>query len=141
MRSDKGRAFVLRREGKSYRQIADELGVAKSTLSNWFKGVDFSEAIREELTKGAIKKNKKQIEKLNRTRGVALKVTYALAEKEARKEMEQFRRIPLFTTALGLYWAQGDTVSKNQLRFTNTDLQMHKNSSFFSRKPLQYSSR
>lgn len=124
MRSDKGKAFILRREGKSYREISRELGVAKSTLSNWFKGVDFSEAIREELTKEAAKKGRKQLESLNRVRGIALKVKYELAEKEAQKEMQQFRNIPLFTTALGLYWGEGDKVSKNQIRITNTDPNM-----------------
>lgn len=121
MRSDKGEAFLLRRQGKSYREIESKLGVAKSTLSNWFKGVDFSEAIREELTKEASKKSRKRLEDLNRVRGIALAVQYELAEKEALKEMKLYRNLPLFTTALALYWGEGDKLSKNQVRITNTD--------------------
>ena len=124
MRSDKGKAFVLRRSGKSYREISDELGVAKSTLSNWFQGVDFSTAIRSELSKRATKKGAQHLRELNRVRGIALQVHYELAEKEALKEMELFRRIPLFTAALAAYWGEGDKTTKNQVRITNTDPRM-----------------
>ena len=120
MRSDKGEAFLLRRNGKSYREIEAALGVAKSTLSNWFKGVDFSEAIREELTKEASQKNTKRMQSLNKTRGIALQVQYELAEKEAVKEMKLFRNLPLFTTGLGIYWGEGDRVTKSTIRVSNT---------------------
>lgn len=126
MRSDKGKAFILRRSGKSYREIADELGVAKSTLSTWFKGVDFSEAIRSELTKKAAKRSGRQLQELNRVRGIALSVQYEQAEKEALKEMKLYRNLPLFTTALAVYWGEGDKRSRNQVRVTNTDSAMLK---------------
>ena len=121
MRSDKGDAFLMRRAGKSYREISAELGMSMSTLSNWFKGVDFSEAIREELTKQAATKNSHRLQELNRVRGLALDVKYELAEKEALKELKLYRNIPLFTAALALYWGEGDKRSKNHVKITNTD--------------------
>lgn len=121
MRSDKGEAFVLRRQGKSYREISKALQVPVSTLSNWFKGVNFSEAIREELTKEANSKKRKYFQDLNRVRGVALEVQYELAEKEALKEMKLYRNVPLFTTGLALYWGEGDKLSKHHVRIINTD--------------------
>lgn len=124
MRSDKGKAFVLRREGKSYREISAELGVARSTLSNWFKGVDFSEAIRSELTKAATKKSSRRLKELNRVRGIALAVQYENAEKEALKEMKLYRNIPLFTTAIACYWGEGDKATKGLVRLANTDPKM-----------------
>lgn len=126
MRSDKGKAFILRREGKSYREISEQLGVAKSTLSNWFLGVDFSEAIRAELTKKAIKKGRHHLQELNKARGVALKVHYELAEEEALKEMKLYRNVPLFTAAVAAYWGEGDKLSKHHVRITNTDPKMLK---------------
>lgn len=126
MRSDKGKAFILRRSGKSYNEIANELGVAKSTLSNWFQGVDFSEAIRKELTKNAIKKGRLRLQGLNRVRGVALKVQYEIAEKEALKELELYRNIPLFSAAIAAYWGEGDKATKHHIRITNTDAKMLK---------------
>jgi len=117
---------VLRRAGKSYAEIANELGVAKSTLSTWFSGVDFSKAIRSELTKQATKKGAVHLRELHKVRGAALAVRYDLAEKEALKEMELYRRIPLFTTAIAMYWSEGDTYGRNQVRLTSTDPAMLK---------------
>lgn len=124
MRSDKGEAFVMRRAGKSYREISQKLGVAKSTLSNWFAGVDFSKAIKEELTKAANKKGALHLQKLNHVRGVALQVHYGLAKEEALKEMKRYRNLPLFTTSVAAYWGEGDKASKNHVRITNTDPKM-----------------
>lgn len=116
MRSDKGEAFVLRRAGKSYREIATTLGVSKSTLSSWFAGVDFSSAIKEELTKKALKNNKKTLTTLNKTRGISLDVQYRVAEKEAEKELYTYRNTPLFTTAVAMYLVQGDKTTRGRIR-------------------------
>ncbi|MEL6803532.1 MAG: hypothetical protein AAFO91_07115, partial [Bacteroidota bacterium] len=121
MRSDKGKAFVLRSKGKSYREISAELGVAKSTLSAWFAGVDFSEAIRGELTKQAIKKSTRRLKTLSRVRGAALEAQYELAEKEARKELQLYRNMPLFTAALGIYWGEGDITTRHRIRVGSSD--------------------
>ena len=134
MRSDKGEAFVLRRQGKSYREISDELDVAVSTLSNWFAGVDFSKAIKEELIKKAKKKSSRHLTQLNKTRGIALSVQYELAEKEALKELQTFRNVPLFVASIAAYWGEGHKHNKNQLRLTNTDPNMLKMFVFFLEK-------
>ena len=42
MRGDKKQAFSLRNLGKSYSAIVLELGVPKSTLSDWFKNDKWS---------------------------------------------------------------------------------------------------
>ena len=121
MRSDKGEAFLLRRNGKSYREIQAALGVSKGTLSNWFKGVDFSAAIKEELLKEAKKKQARHFSKLNRTRGIALQVQYELAEKEALKELQHFRNVPLFVAGISIYLASGYRQQTNQLRLMTSD--------------------
>jgi len=46
-----------------------------------------------------------------------------LAEKEALKELQSFRNIPLFTTGITAFWVGGYTDRSNQLRFTSTDAQ------------------
>lgn len=50
MRLDKQLAIKLRREGKSYLAISGILGISKSTLSNWFSGVTWSEKTKHRLT-------------------------------------------------------------------------------------------
>ena len=46
-------AIKLRRQGKSYSKISKELGVPKSTLSDWFSDIDWSKSIKADLTKKA----------------------------------------------------------------------------------------
>lgn len=121
MRTDKNDAFILRKQGKSYREICKQLGVARSTLSKWFKGTDFSEAIREELTKSAIQTSTMRLEVLNKARGDTLDALYARAEIEAIHEANLHATNPLFVTAVASYWGEGDKLHKNQLRITNTD--------------------
>ena len=121
MRSDKGEAFVLRRAGKSYSEISRELGIPKSTLSNWFKGVDFSRAIRDELAKRAAKESGRRLRTLARTRGIALSVLYERAETEARKDMRLFRNLPLFVAGIALYRSAGDLTSRHLVRLHSTD--------------------
>src|SRR3989339_669286 len=47
----KGLAIILRRRGKSYRDIEKSLGVRKSTLSGWLKNVKLSDRQIEKLHK------------------------------------------------------------------------------------------
>jgi transcriptional regulator with XRE-family HTH domain len=124
MRTDKNHAIELRKQGKSYTQICEELRVAKSTLSNWFHGTDFSEAIRQELTKKAIDASTVHIEALNKARGDTLVALYERAETEALQEIETYKHSPLFLIAVATYWGEGDKSSKNQVRLTNTDQKM-----------------
>ena len=121
MRSDKGEAFLLRRNGKSYREIEALLGVSKGTLTNWFRGVDFSAAIKDELIKEAKKKRIRHLNRLNKKRGIALSVQYELAEKEAEKDLQHFRNVPLFVAGISVYLATGQRQSKNQLKLTSAN--------------------
>lgn len=124
MRTDKELAFTLRRQGKSYKEIHNELGMSLSTLSNWFKNVDFSEEIKRSITIQAQKRSTTHLQSLNRARGDLLHAYYAQAETEAIKELKENINNPLFISAVAAYWGEGDKLTKNQLRLTNTDPQM-----------------
>ncbi|MCA9355585.1 helix-turn-helix domain-containing protein [Candidatus Kaiserbacteria bacterium] len=124
MRTDKDKAFALRQQGKSYRDICDKLGISKSTLSNWFKGVDFSEKIRKSLVEESRRTSSARIKDLNRTRGETLRASYEVAKQEAQMEMEKYKNDPLFISAVFAYWGEGDKLSRNQVRLTNTDPKM-----------------
>ena len=124
MRADKDKAFALRQQGKSYRDICDKLGISKSTLSNWFKGVDFSEKIRKSLVEESRRTSSARIKDLNRTRGETLRASYEVAKQEAQMEMEKYKNDPLFISAVFAYWGEGDKLSRNQVRLTNTDPKM-----------------
>ena len=52
-RNDKHLAVRLRRLGKGYNFISKELGVPKSTLSDWFSGMTWSKVVKTKLTERA----------------------------------------------------------------------------------------
>lgn len=124
MRSDRQRAIELRKQGKSYVEICSILGMSKSTLSNWFKGVPFSEEIRKSLVKVSITQGTTRIIALNKARGDSLNSLYERAEVEARLEVHSLSKDPLFIASVCAYWGEGDKATKNQIRITNTDPQM-----------------
>lgn len=124
MRTDKPKAFSLRKEGKSYKAISKELSVPVSTLSNWFHGVDFSEDIRKRLAKEVHDESAVRLANLNKERGVALGIRYEQGRFEASNELRKHIGNPLFVSAIVAYWGEGDKLSKNHLRITNTDPQM-----------------
>ena len=124
MRTDKDLAFSLRRQGKTYNEIATTLQVPKSTLSNWFKGVDFSEAIKQSLSIEAEGKSTLRLQILNRARGDILAAHYAQAELEAKQELEKNITNPLFIAGIVAYWGEGDKSKSSLVRLANTDPQM-----------------
>ncbi len=124
MRTDKEDAFELRRQGKSYKEIHNKLGMSVSTLSNWFKGVDFSEDIKRSLVEQNYVNGRKHLEFLNKVRGDLLEAYYQQAKKEAVCDLEKNIHNPLFVSAIAAYWGEGDKASKNHIRITNTDPQM-----------------
>lgn len=126
MRTDKELAFTLRRQGKSYNEISATLSVAKSTLSNWFKGVDFSEDIKKIITERANRDNSIRLQVLNKARGDLLAAHYAQAEIEAMEELSENISNPLFISSIVAYWGEGDKSAGSIVRLANTDPQMIK---------------
>jgi len=104
----------LRRERKiSIKQIADQLGVAKSTVSIWVRDLPLSENRMKELNirhkiKGG--KNRALIARNQRRQ-------YQLVGYEMARNL---KNDPLFVGGCMLHWAEG-AKDKNSLRICNTD--------------------
>lgn len=124
MRDDKDQAIELRKQGKSYAEIKEELGVPKSTLSDWLSPHGWSQNIKEQLRKESIQKTKVNIVELNKARGRVLEELYEQAEEEAKKEFERLKYHPLFMAGLMLYWGEGDRAGDEKVRLGNTDSEM-----------------
>ncbi|MEX2340858.1 MAG: helix-turn-helix domain-containing protein [Candidatus Paceibacterota bacterium] len=124
MRTDKTQALKLRSEGKSYNEITQALGMSKSTLTSWFKGVDFSEAVKKYLSDNVQKISTQRLVSLNKARGSLLQAHYAEAEKEALRDIDKNINNPLFVAAVAAYWGEGDKANNAQVRIINTDPQM-----------------
>ncbi len=126
MRADREKAVELRKEGKSYAAICKELGVPVSTLSGWFRGVEWSkgvaERLRDEGRKGAVVR----MEKLNQLRGERLRKAYERAVGEARNEFRALRYDPLFVAGMTLHMARGTKEVPGQVRFGSADPELLK---------------
>ncbi len=114
MRIDKENAFVLRKQGKSYKEIKAELGVPKSTLSDWFNGQGWSKDLSSKLFEKAKQAHTVRLQELNKIRGENLKKVYEEAIKEALEEFELLKYHPLFIAGLMIYWGEGNKVSKSR---------------------------
>lgn len=121
MRKDKEIAIELRRGGKSYRQIKAELKVPLSTLSDWFKDIEWSRDIAATLARSANAQHVTRLRDLNRVRGEHLSRAYEEGRKEARTAFEDLKYNPLFIAGLMLYWGEGDRATKHLVRLTNTE--------------------
>lgn len=114
---------MLRKKGYSYKEILNEVPVAKSSLSLWLK--DFP------LTKDEKKVLKKRTDS-NISRG-RIKAAAAHRKSRLKRETEQFlvaKRLfakysndTLFHTGVSLYWAEGAKRS-SMFMFINSDIEM-----------------
>ena len=115
------RAFELRRKGKSYNEIIAELGVSKGTVSYWFKDIDWSKDVREQLELRAKEIATVRLIRLNEGKRKRREQIYAVARKESYEEFSHLRTDPLFVAGIFAYWGEGDKKNKNTLKFCNTD--------------------
>ena len=117
----KTRAFELRREGKSIKEIAAEVGVSRGTASTWMKEVSLTAEqelfIKEQMYArghkgrmiGAEMNKNKKIERQK------------IANDEAVEMIEQLSLNELFYLGLGIYWGEGTKAQSTSLAVTNSD--------------------
>ena len=122
MRQDKEQVFVLRKQGKSYREIQKKLGMSKSTVSLWLKDVGWSRQIKKRLVKKhnffLKEKMKKMTERANEKR---LEL-YKDKRKDAVRSYKQFKNEQLFIAGLMVYWGEGDSNLENgKIRVANSN--------------------
>lgn len=108
------KAEQLRDQGYSYNMIRTQLGIAKSTLSNWFKDKAFTpnEHVLQRIQYGPIrsatKRHNLRVQETERIR------------QEALKELGTVSKRDLFLLGIGLYIGEG-AKSHEFVRFTNSD--------------------
>ncbi len=118
-------AIELRKEKKSYREIAKLLHVSKSTVSYWLHDIDWSRDIQEQLTERVRLSSQKRLIHLNELKKVKWQRIYQQAETEAREEFGQLKQNPLFVSGICLYWGEGDKNFVNgKVRLSNVDAKL-----------------
>src|SRR3989344_43603 len=113
MRDDKHIAIKLRKEGKSYNKISKELNIAKSTLSGWFSGLDWSDIIKQELARKANYVARKRLRLVNKQRREMWERWRQEHRDKAAYQFPLLKKNPLFLAGLMLYWGEGDSLMKN----------------------------
>jgi hypothetical protein len=118
---DRQRAIDLRKQGKTYGQIRQELGITKSTLSDWLSKYPLS---KEQLTllgknrassrqvaieKTIIAKQKKHSQRLNSAYRIEKTRWKALTKKEIE------------LAGIFLYWGEGAKLINGPISLNNTD--------------------
>lgn len=121
-RNDKHLALKLRKQGKAYNFISKQLGVPKSTLSDWFGSLKWSNGIKTELTRNAnimARKRMHLIAKANKERWRKWRLQYRV---EAIREFPKLKNNRLFISGIMLYWAEGDNgINGSSVRLANID--------------------
>lgn len=122
MRLDKLQAIQLRKEGKSYLEISNTLGISKSTLSNWFSGVVWSEKTKNRLAALATEKARVRMTAISHRRRAELVESYNKQKITALREFPKFKKDILFIAGLVAYWREGDNkLADGVIRIANTD--------------------
>ena len=117
-------AVALRKQGLSYREILQQIPVAKSTLSEWLHSVNLSEYQQQRLTKKKLASAKRGGEA---KRKIRLLTTGAI-QNAARSEIGSLTKRELWLMGIMLYWAEGSKEKEyhpgSRVQFTNTDERM-----------------
>lgn len=121
-KKEKIKAFELRKEGKSYGQISEILNVNKSTISYWFKNIDWSQDIKKQLIDKSRALSSKRLLHLNALKKQKWANHYLMAEREALAEFDLIKNDRLFITGIAIYWGEGDKFFENgNVRVSNID--------------------
>ena len=114
------RAIELRRLGYSYMDVANELKISKTSVSNWVKNVRLTENeknILQKNLKGKIERGRMKASISIRSRKVFKeKVAYENAEKDFKKYLQD----SLFMLGLGICWSHASK-RPNSFQFTSSD--------------------
>ncbi len=120
----KEKAILLRKDGKSYTEIAKELNVSKTIVSIWLKKYRLSESETIELRNNI----KSRIEKgrVKALISIRSKKVYRdmILYDEAKKTFEVNIKEPFFSYGLALYEGHG-TKKANYYNFTHKDVETH----------------
>lgn len=128
------RALELRKLGWSYSAIKRELGISKSTASNWLNKYPLS---REQLDKLQFH-NEHRIESFRVTMAKKKQKLFDEAVVEQERIIGKLTEKELYLCGLALYWGEGGKTQYSSLTFANTDPRMIKFFLFWLKRAIHY---
>jgi hypothetical protein len=121
-KKDKQKAIVMRKQGMSYSQIKEKLGISKSTLSGWLYNMPLSEKRIKELRDNSPVRIEHYRNTMRAKKEARLKKVY----KKVSKDIGNFSKRDLFLAGLFLYWGEGAKSTNSSTILTNTNPAMLK---------------
>lgn len=110
------KVIALRKLGKSYRQIKQEIKVSKSTLSNWLKNYPLT---RDQIYN--LSHNDKSTEKYRTTMQLKREKQLLGYYDEAKLTLPPISKRELYLAGLLLYWDEGSKANRYRVSISNTD--------------------
>lgn len=138
MRIDKEQAVVLRKTGMSYSEISAKLGVARSTLSSWFREQKWSNDIAIECMRRSKNAAAIKLTVLNTIRGNKLNKIYEESRQDALVDYNELKYHPLFLAGIFLYWSHGNKTSRSRISLSTTDFAVAKMFRLFLQNVCQF---
>lgn len=124
MSNKKEEGVKLLKRGKSYREVSDQLKVAKSTICGWVSSLDEEEkTIIKQYRVDNWRKSIKNYQILLRRKTLSKE---RLLQEESSKAIQEIDRKELLLIGSSLYWAEGSKFSRWQIQFSNSDPEMIK---------------
>lgn len=121
MRKDKNLAISLRKQGKSYNEIAKILKAPKSTLSLWLRNIKMPVEIERKFWDETRKKWARSITEFNKKQAEAARQRAKTLQENAAKDIGALSKKELLLVGTALYWAEGYKKSRWTLAFSNSD--------------------
>ena len=115
-------AISLRRAGLSYSEISKKLGIAKSTLGDWFSKEEWSQSVKETLNQRWGKISQDKILKMNAQRKKLTNQRHLAIQENAREEFNFLIKNPLFIAGLALYWGEGNKTFNGRVSAINAEV-------------------
>jgi transcriptional regulator with XRE-family HTH domain len=119
-RKDKEKAIVLRKQGMSYSQIKNELGISKSTLSGWLRDMPLSTQRVNELRANSTRRIELFRNTMRQKREERLTKVFSRVANDIGKTSDR----EFFIAGFFLYWAEGGKTTPYSITLSNTDPKM-----------------
>ena len=117
LREKKSEAIRMRKEGASYSQIKERIGVSKSSLSLWLHDMPLSEKRLRELRDW----NAVRIERFQNTMRDKRESRWVRVRESAAKDVGALSSRELLIAGLFLYWGEGTKTAIASTSLSNTD--------------------
>jgi hypothetical protein len=123
---DRQKAIKLRKQGKTYGQIKQELGITKSTLSDWLSDYPLSKRQLDLIEEEASRNKSLGIEKTIITKQRKREKRLGNIYKNEKNRWLSLSLKELELAGLFLYWGEGKKNLRSSLAINNTDPQVVK---------------